>query len=282
MQAREWARLYRRPQAGGLELIHARYVTHRFTRHAHEHYVVGMIETGVQTFWCRGALHTTPAGGLFLIDPGEPHTGEALGGDGFVYRTSYPTSALMEQVHEEVSGRAGLPHFTRSMVADDPVLTAAYLRFHRAVSAERPALECDWLMRAALARLVTHHSEDRPSAVTVGRERPAVRRAREYLEAHYAQDVPLATLASVAGLSPYHLARAFTAQVGLPPHAYLEGVRIRRARQMLDAGGRLSFVALSVGYPDQSHFTRRFKAITGLTPGQYARGRKITQDGADA
>jgi AraC-like DNA-binding protein len=74
------------------------------------------------------------------------------------------------------------------------------------------------------------------------------------------------------------LARSFERAIGLPPHAYLEGVRIRRARQLLDRGAPLVEVALTVGYPDQPHFTRRFKRFVGITPGQYVRERRIAQD----
>jgi AraC-like DNA-binding protein len=72
-------------------------------------------------------------------------------------------------------------------------------------------------------------------------------------------------------LSPYYFARAFESEIGVPPHAYLEGVRIRKAREFLDRGDTIVSAALSVGYSDQSHLTRRFKRFLGITPGQYIR-----------
>lgn len=50
----EWSRYYVRPQLGGLAFIHASFVTHAFPWHAHDHYALGVIETGHQTFSCRG------------------------------------------------------------------------------------------------------------------------------------------------------------------------------------------------------------------------------------
>jgi AraC-like DNA-binding protein len=98
------------------------------------------------------------------------------------------------------------------------------------------------------------------------------------LEANFASDVSLAELANLVSLSPYYFARAFTRDTGLPPHQYLEGLRIRTARALLDQGEPVAIAALSVGYSDQSHLTRRFKRFLGITPGQYIRAGKIRQD----
>ena len=55
----------------------------------------------------------------------------------------------------------------------------------------------------------------------------------------------------------------------MPPHAYLESVRIRRAQQLIRAGKPLVEVTVEVGFSSQSHLTHRFKQIIGVTPGQY-------------
>src|SRR5262249_52826218 len=91
-----------------------------------------------------------------------------------------------------------------------------------------------------------------------------------YLDAHYADDVSLAHLARIAEVSSFYLARAFRADVGVPPHTYLEGVRVARAKTLLLAGHALADVAFATGFADQSHFTHRFKRTVGVTPGQYA------------
>jgi AraC-like DNA-binding protein len=104
-----------------------------------------------------------------------------------------------------------------------------------------------------------------------------MRRAREYLESSFSEDISLSDLAAVVGLSPFYLARTFERQIGVPPHTYLEGVRIRKARELLDQGAKLADAAIAVGYSDQSHLTRRFKRFLGITPGQYLRESKIRQ-----
>jgi transcriptional regulator GlxA family with amidase domain len=100
----------------------------------------------------------------------------------------------------------------------------------------------------------------------------AVRRVREYVEAHLAESIDLAALAGIAGLSLYHFARAFKQSVGVTPHHYLVQRRVARAQEML-ARTELSLaeIALAAGFSDQSHFARHFRQILGSTPGQFRR-----------
>ena len=72
------------------------------------------------------------------------------------------------------------------------------------------------------------------------------------------------------GAHPTHLVRAFRREVGIPPHRYLTGRRLDRARHLLLAGHRPSDVAVEVGFHDQAHLTRHFKRTLGVTPGAYA------------
>jgi len=83
--------------------------------------------------------------------------------------------------------------------------------------------------------------------------------------------VTLDALADHAGTDKFHLCRAFRAEVGLPPHAYLTRLRIMRAKQLLAAGVKPSEVAQRVGLYDQSQLNRHFRHLVGTTPGAYAR-----------
>jgi AraC-like DNA-binding protein len=83
--------------------------------------------------------------------------------------------------------------------------------------------------------------------------------------------VTIDELAREAGLSAFHLIRVFRASFGLPPYRYLELVRIRHARRLIRRGWPLAQVVHATGFSDQSHLTRHFKRVVGVTPGGYAR-----------
>lgn len=71
--------------------------------------------------------------------------------------------------------------------------------------------------------------------------------------------------------TPVNIVRAFTASFGVPPFLWLNIRRITEARHRLRRQQTLADVAYDLGYADQAHFTRRFKAATGMTPAQFAR-----------
>jgi len=275
----EWSRYYRLPVCNSIEALHARFVTHRYPRHAHDYLVIGLVESGAQAYWYRGERHVTPQGQIFLVNAGEPHTGESATPGGYVYQTLYPHADLVARIAEDL-GSGGRPTHFKDAVLNDPALASILTRFHQGLAGNSTKSECEALIMGALAHLIEHHSENPGAPRPIGKERRAVRRAREYLEANFSDDVSLAELAAEVSLSPFYLARAFEREIGVPPHAYLEGVRIRTAREFLDRGSDLVSTALAVGYSDQSHLTRRFKRFMGITPGQYIRESKIRQDGA--
>ena len=72
---------------------------------------------------------------------------------------------------------------------------------------------------------------------------------------------------------PYALIRAFRAETGLPPHVYLNQLRVRQARRLLDRGVPPARAAAEAGFADQAHLTRHFKRIVGVPPGAYQRAR---------
>jgi len=273
----EWTQYFREPGLHGLEVLHAQFVTHRFSRHSHDYFVIGYVESGVQAYTYRGARHLTPAGQIFFVNPSEAHTGEAATPRGYIYRTMYPRVELMKQVSLDVTGRAVTPIFKEAVV-NDPGTSEVLSYFHRALAQRESPLTIESLLFSALAHLITRHTDPHLPARSLGRERKAVTQGREYIEEHCAKSISLSELSRMVGLSPFHFARAFEKEIGLPPHAYLEAVRLRKARELLDRGEPIVEAGLQLGYSDQSHFTNRFKRALGITPGQYIRQRRILQD----
>lgn len=281
MQANgEWARFYTRPHIYGIELIHAAFITRAFPWHVHDYFAIGVIETGTQTFSCRGGKQKTPTGGIFVVHPDEPHTGEPATSSGFTYRTFYPSVAVMRHAAAELTGRQQPQPFFPAPVINDPALARRLLALHRTLVRPNSTLEGETLVIETLAAMIARHADSQSVRRPFGQERAAIRRVREYMETHYDRDISLTSLAQMVSLSPFYLARVFRAEVGLPPHAYLESVRIRQAQHLVSHGAPLSQVAYATGFADQSHFTHRFKRLIGVTPGQYAGKRKIVQDAA--
>jgi AraC family transcriptional regulator len=99
-----------------------------------------------------------------------------------------------------------------------------------------------------------------------------VKRAKEILTANLDGRVLLKEVASECQLSVSHFSRAFSRTTGTAPHKWLLSHRIEVAKEKL-RDGRLSLldVALACGFADQSHLTRVFTRIVGVSPGAWRR-----------
>jgi AraC family transcriptional regulator len=110
----------------------------------------------------------------------------------------------------------------------------------------------------------------RRAARTAERPAPAwLRHARALVERHFAEPLPLATVAAHVGVHPVHLARTFRRIYQTTVAGYVRQVRIEFARRELAGSAALSDIAMAAGFCDQSHFSRSFKQYTGLTPAEY-------------
>jgi AraC-like DNA-binding protein len=269
--SREVAHYRRHPAEPGVDLLSARYVTHRYSRHVHATYTVGLIESGVEEFEHAGSTLRAGAGQVALLNPEVVHTGQAGVPEGWRYRVIYPAVDVLTQVAAELGAPAGTPYFPHTIV-DDPDAARLLRAVHRSVDGG-DALASSAALHRALAGLLRRHAARPPGAVPRGAPPRAVRAAREILHERMADPPSLDDLAAMVGTGRFALLRAFRIAYGLPPHAYLTNLRVQRARGLLDAGLRPADVAARLGFTDQAHLTRHFKRIVGVPPGAYLLGR---------
>jgi AraC-like DNA-binding protein len=116
---------------------------------------------------------------------------------------------------------------------------------------------------------------ERPTASVGGLTPRVLQRIQNYIEEHLTENIELETLANIAGLSKWHFAREFKQSSGVTPHCYLIERRMEKAQQLL-AGTDLPLaqIALKSGFSDQSHFSRRFRMLLGMTPNSFRRSRR--------
>jgi AraC-like DNA-binding protein len=250
--------------------LHATYITHAFALHAHEGYAIGVIEAGAETFSYRGGQHGAPAGTVVVVNPGEPHTGQAAAHSGWRYRMLYPAPTLLQRACAGVDERhRAAPTFPAPVIAD-PALAQLILRTHQALDAATSPLERESRLVWMLTELIKRHAVARPTMPRRGPEQRHVEVVRAYIEAHYAESLLLDELAALVSFSPYHLLRTFRQAVGFPPHAYQTQLRVAQAKRLLAASMPIAEVALQTGFADQSHLSRHFKRLVGVPPGKYA------------
>lgn len=109
------------------------------------------------------------------------------------------------------------------------------------------------------------------SSAEVSSAKHAADRVKQCLEHDPSMNVDLAALARETGMSRFRALRVFKRWYGLPPHAYQLRVRVGLVQKSLRSGSRPAEAAAEYGFVDQSHLTRHFRRLLGVTPAVYAR-----------
>lgn len=177
-------------------------------------------------------------------------------------------AARLLMLEMEASWLAGLdapPLFAPAVFADGPVSAFGMRIRHEATWRDDVSpLAMEGLVLELLATAHRHHT-GRDSRI------PAwLRRTREHLESSFRRPPSLAELAHEAGVHPAHLTRSFRKHYLRSIGTFTRELRVTRAKELLP-GASLADVALACGFADQSHFTRTFRRLEGVTPAAFRR-----------
>lgn len=258
-------RLLRSPLEGvyGVDL----YSTRTFGRHWHGSFGFGVMEEGGhRSASGRGPVEAL-AGQVVTSNPGEVHDGAPLGQAPRRWRMVHIEPPAMVSL----LGQSG-QELTRPVLHDARLYRSIRQLLHRwCAPPDDSARRIRPLWEEALAQVCGELVQAYGNRPMVTEGRMPLDRVRECL-LDQMQDPPnLAELAHQSGLSRFQLVRQFSSAYGLPPFAWLQQHRLRKAHQLISRGLTLSEAALACGFSDQSHLNRLFMRCFGFTPGQWQR-----------
>lgn len=241
--------------------------------HSHDTYQLCYSADFPGEYRYRRRTEDVPVGSVSVLLPGEVHSARdpADRPRAATFLMMYVDAALLAgHARDLVRGDADVVSF-REPVLLDPEIAGLFVQAHSASAspASAPSLRVDGLLAGLFSELVLRYGEQGRSAAPLAGSGSTVARAMEYLAEHCDRTVRLAELAAVAGVSPFHLLRAFRRLTGLTPHRYQMQRRIERARELLLRGRPGAEVAAHTGFTDQSHFIAQFRRVVGVTPGRY-------------
>ena len=188
-----------------------------------------------------------------------------------------PRTALDAVAHE-----TGMPHSSDlrhqpGVSVDDPVVRGLLSSLLPAISKPEEAhpLFLDHLASALVAHVALRYGGSNVSPKLPrggGLPRWQERRVKEMMSESLHREITLAELAKECGLSVRHFARTFRQTTGVTPHRWLLKHRVNHARELMRHRGlSLSEIALASGFADQSHFSRVFTSMLGISPGAWRR-----------
>ncbi|MBV6626078.1 MAG: helix-turn-helix transcriptional regulator [Rivularia sp. (in: Bacteria)] len=129
----------------------------------------------------------------------------------------------------------------------------------------------DTLTNALVARLLRNYSASFAVDETKGGlGKRKLKLVMDYIQAHITEEITLAQMAEIAGLSPFHFSRIFKESVGVSPNRYVNQCRVEKAKRLLEQQQiSINQISAACGYSNPSYFIRQFRKVMGVTPKVY-------------
>jgi transcriptional regulator GlxA family with amidase domain len=129
-------------------------------------------------------------------------------------------------------------------------------------------MEAHQLAYEWIAALFKQYMRPQPSALA---QQPFLNWIASYFAFHLSEPINVGDMAKKAGLSPSRFTVLFKQHFNMTPYQYLLKLRIEYAQELLREGLTLQKASEYCGFADVHHFSKTFKAITGINPGYYKR-----------
>jgi AraC family transcriptional regulator len=162
---------------------------------------------------------------------------------------------------------------------DDPVIQqlALALKLEIQTGCLSGRLYGESLGTALAVRLAANYAVSKPALgfKSKGLPQSQLERVIDYIKANLTQDLSILDLATLTSMSESHFSRSFKQSVGIAPYQYLLKQRVERAKQLLEKQSiAISTIALDCGFASQTHLTKVFRQMTGMTPKAYTKSTR--------
>ncbi|EMC2288997.1 AraC family transcriptional regulator [Klebsiella pneumoniae] len=237
--------------------------------HHHPTFSIGAVDGGTSVFTgaADGPVLLSP-GTLVFVPASRVHACNPAPDTAWSYQMLHLDAAWLQAVRREYA-RTDAMDDEPVRIVTDPAVYAHFCRLNVLLFKEGDPIEKE----AALIEFVGDYDTEQglsikgPTVPSNLAER--IRPALDCLCASPTATTTLEKLADLAGMSRYQVIRAFRAVTGMTPHAWQLNQRVNLAREWIRSGDSLADVAQHLGFADQAHFQRVFKAHAGVTPGRF-------------
>lgn len=260
-------RIHRHPAAPWIELRDTAHTRDCYRPHTHAEYSIGIVDDGHATFLHDQGPHALRVGSVVLIEPDVVHACNPADARCWSYRMLFIDASWLHQAMAQRWALARPPERLSfsARASSDPAVRATVDRLCQPVLSAADARAQAMALADALADLAQPTEGARPPV-----RWPDLAPALHAMATQPDARLTVATLAEACSMSTSHFIRRFKAALQLTPGQYLQDLRLKGARQLLAQGVALAEVAQAMGFSDQAHLQRAFKARHAMTPGRYA------------
>jgi AraC family transcriptional regulator len=212
--------------------------------------------------------------GDLLVTPADTRLATQAEGDVHMVQLRIQDSFLRQVAEQTLEQNGDLIELVPAFQTRDPqieaVATLLLTELHQESFGSQ--LYGESLANVLAVHLLRHHATTRAPlpAYEGGLPQHQLLQVLDYLDVHLGQEITLAELAELVGISQFHFGRLFKQSLGLSPYQYLLQQRVERAKTLLKHTDKpIVAIALECGFNSHSHLGRKFRQLTGMTPKAY-------------
>ncbi|RXJ80900.1 helix-turn-helix domain-containing protein [Arcobacter sp. F2176] len=237
-----------------------------FEKHIHEEYTITLIERGNMGAFLRGFNHKFDKSSIITINPDEVHSCGILSKEGFKHHSLYISTDIMNNILKE-NFNNNLLSFKNFQFSNEIIYQKLHpLMNYNSSLFSKLSWECELIDAInSILKINTKVSNE----IILPNNYKLIQYAKEFINDNYNQNFTLDDFAKEFHISKYHFLRLFKKHTFVSPHTYLMIRRVEKAKQFLRNNTNISEIAYLCGFTDQSHLNKKFKLLTGTTPGEY-------------
>ncbi|AXX91255.1 AraC family transcriptional regulator [Malaciobacter molluscorum LMG 25693] len=236
-------------------------------KHVHEDYTISVIQKGNMSAFLRGFNYKFDKSSIITINPDEIHSCGIIDQKEYKHRSIYIKPQTIIDILKENFSKKQLS-FSNSHFNNDFLYNKlSFLTNEDNISLiNKLSWECE------LIDIINHILKINSKAneiIELPAHKILIKKIKDYFNDNFFMQITLDDIVKEFNISKYHFVRLFKKHTFVSPHTYLMLVRVEKAKSFLQNGFSLTETAYMCGFNDQSHLNKRFKTITGLTPGEY-------------
>ncbi|EMN1250753.1 AraC family transcriptional regulator [Acinetobacter baumannii] len=242
-----------------------------YKSHSHPTFSIGAIDEGNSVFQSSfGTAQKISAGTLVIVPAHVEHSCNLMPNQAWSYQMLHLDLAWLNQLYSEFQEQGLDLHIPqhKPLIIKDESLYEAFTEMNETLfDAQKLIFEKEQSLLHCLIHLLLPHF----ILEEIQKPQYLYKDFLNLIDVISSSEgfISLEELAQRVGLSRYAIIRLFKANVGLTPHAFQINLKINQAREQLKQGVPLAELAVNLGFSDQSHFHKAFKAHTGVTPRQF-------------
>lgn len=226
-----------------------------------------IVINGSGTLVYDGVTYTLKRGDCAFIDCMHPYAHAPSPTDLWSLQWIHFFGSTMPYIYTKYTDRGGRPVFTPSDQSSFSEIMSDMLSIAGSDDYIR-----DMKLNEKIASLLTLIMSEswHPDNSRIGTKRQSLQAIKTYLDDHYTEKISLDFLSKHFFINKYYLTRVFREQYGITILSYLDHVRVSHAKHLLRFSElTLENIGRTVGIDEPGYFSRLFKKVEGITPGEY-------------